>query len=382
VNGCHSESLTTCGDGGGACVNCGTGATCLANGACCGGGDQECCGNATCVPGFSCVATSGVCGANTLCLQSVPTYYEKNGVAPSRIAISGSVSSGVNASAVFWAVPNNPGYVEGSPTSLPAVSIEPNTYVVPNAVVMSPDFANLYWIDSANVYGCTDLNAGECTTGVQSLTSLVSSPTGPGHLVIDPGGNNLYWVEGLPPNHNQLIRQCLLGGNGLSCATVTTIANANTDIVALAVDATNVYWADNASGTVGIYNLNTANITTVGSPGSISGLAVDPSHIYFGAVQDLEVAPIGGGAATTLVAGPAGGCIDAIAVDNQAVYWTDACLGTLNKVPLPTSCGSPVQTLWNEDATPGVSEPMGIALDPTNVYWTDPSNGTVMSIAK
>jgi hypothetical protein len=377
VNGCHGESLTTCGDGGGACVNCGTGATCLANGACCGGGDQPCCADATCVAGFSCVATSSTCGASTLCLQSVPTYYEQGGVAPTGLAINGSVSSGVDATSLFWTVPTNPGYVASVQTSQRIVFDEPQTYDIPEAVVINSAFSALYWIDDNDLYGCTDLNAGFCTSAVFPLSSVTAQPPGP--LVIDPGGSNLYWVEGTTPN--QSIQKCALGGTLFTCTLSTLFASAQMNIVALAIDATNLYWEDNGQNDLGIYNLGTAAIAGVSPPGQMSGLAVDSSHIYFGALQDLEVAPIAGGNATTFVAGPTGGCVDAIATDGKNVYWTDACLGTLNKVPVPT-CGAPVQTLWNEDATAGLGDKMGLALDPINVYWSDPSNGTVMSIGK
>ena len=178
----------------------------------------------------------------------------------------------------------------------------------------------------------------------------------------------------------------------------------------IAVDATYVYWTNRAaSGAVMRMpkggGTPSALVPSLSYPSSI---AVDDAEVYWGNVDVLSRAPIGGGAVTDLdsdgafsialdstrifvstnvwsgiasVSKDGGGSaflerdldvVGAIAVDGASVYWTSG--GAMGGVySIPTAGGS-----MNILAS-GQNTPNGIAVDATNVYWVT-ADGNVCSV--
>jgi hypothetical protein len=151
----------------------------------------------------------------------------------------------------------------------------------------------------------------------------------------------------------------------------------------LAVDATNVYWVN--SGTNAIYYRDSAvmmaPITGVpdgGSPTILASypvanapnqVAVDSTNVYWanssGTVMKI---PKAGGCPVTLASGQ-GNAPWGLAVDGTNVYWTDEgyTSGTVMTVPIAGGCVTGLAAGNNL---------LGIAVDSTNVYWVDQGCGS------
>jgi hypothetical protein len=106
-----------------------------------------------------------------------------------------------------------------------------------------------------------------------------------------------------------------------------------------------------------------------------SGIVSDGQHVYWASPLTGSIfrAPIGGGQVDVFASGqnaPVG-----LAVDANALYWTNNNGDTVMSCPL-AACTAP-RVIASEQAGP-----FGIATDATAVYWTNVRGGTVMRVAK
>lgn len=124
----------------------------------------------------------------------------------------------------------------------------------------------------------------------------------------------------------------------------------------LALNSEAVYWSN-------LYEILTAPLqggavtTLVEKANGVLALAVDASSLYWAQMDgDLLKLPLGGGSPSTLASGPGLHAAIAIALSHESVYWAPR---AVMRVPLD---GSPATTVASEEAT-------ALATDETNVYW-------------
>jgi hypothetical protein len=145
--------------------------------------------------------------------------------------------------------------------------------------------------------------------------------------------------------------------SGGACAFPMVLASGQLNPNGIALDATNVYWAN---GSMNKVPKSGGAITTLGSPGYSVATAVDASNVYWTDSIDnaIQRVPIAGGTVTSLVTmliEPIG-----IAVDASNVYWAGFSTGTVNSVPI---AGGAVATLVTN-----LTEPHAVAVDASGVY--------------
>jgi hypothetical protein len=151
-----------------------------------------------------------------------------------------------------------------------------------------------------------------------------------------------------PANCNGCGKAC---GAGETCQAGQCVAETQVQMVTgltavsdIAVDATNLYFADKGANTV--WQVNKATLAKVQLGGSNEGapgpLAVDDTTVYWssGMGGAIRAAPIGGGAPARVLysASFPGG----IAVDANYVYWSDNGTNRLLRAPKNADAGAPV----------------------------------------
>jgi hypothetical protein len=213
--------------------------------------------------------------------------------------------------------------------------------------------------------------AGACVSGSCSLVCAEGW--------IDCDGNTANGCESSTAlNCGACGRSCLGATCSLGNCGIIVLGKTQSPI-GLAVDATSVYWADQASGTVMSAPLagGKAKIVASGqsSPGSIATDSVNlywanngNGNPYTGAIMTW---PLAGGAAVSLASGEA--LPAKLAIDGSNVYWVSGA-GMVKKMPLKG--GTPV-TL---NLSAGRND--SIAIDATSVYWVNNEvSGSIKKVA-
>jgi hypothetical protein len=236
---------------------------------------------------------------------------------------------------------------------------------------------SLYW-----------LSGGDIVTepvGGGSPTTLVTSTT-QGSAVLDPGlfavdSTNIYWSESWegtgPPYGWGIVKQPLGGG---SATTLASGAQGGTYARAIAVEGGSIYWLLTSGGTGGsvlMVPVGGGTTTTLASDsvGTPQAMAVDATSVYWSDNATIFKMALTGGVPTTLASQQ--NYPSSIAVDATSIYWTNGSSigGTTMKAPL--TGGSPT-TLASSQTQPG-----GIAVDATSVYWANDNDpGQVMRAPK
>jgi hypothetical protein len=228
-------------------------------------------------------------------------------------------------------------------------------------------------VGGTNVYWVTGASAGSrgaiMTVPVVGGTPTVVAPQSgdPAHLVVD--ASNAYWTE---MNQGAVLRVPLSGGSPATVASAMLPS-------AIALDDTAVVWL----GGQGVYAAPKTGGSAVALASSLplfptNGLAVNATDVYVNAGAPSELAgvdavPVGGGAFRIVYGGQFSAGGGPIAVDATRVYWSEptgvvyaGSLGGGNATVLATGQD-------NVDA---------IAVDDTAVYWLVNGSGAEGGVVK
>jgi hypothetical protein len=149
---------------------------------------------------------------------------------------------------------------------------------------------------------------------------------------------------------------------------VSSVVATGVDLFGVAVDDTNVYWADTGSSEVTIYTapltggspLILASVAWEGARGGLIGLS--PSRVVFASDYSsgsVDAVPKGGGPVHHVVTAP----FVVAAVDDENFYYSEyAHQGVLERVPL---AGGSAETMWDQRGDGYVSV---VAFDACNLY--------------
>jgi hypothetical protein len=162
----------------------------------------------------------------------------------------------------------------------------------------------------------------------------------------------------------------LTGACTYGACLVTLNPSVQWDANDIAVDSSSIYW-DNFDGQIVSEPLVGGTPATLGSwsSDSIGGLALDTSNIYWADTFGVFSMSKQGGTASTLLS--RSGSRWRTVTDGSSVYWTDT-----TGVYGVTLAGAVISTLST------VTDAYGLGVDSTSVYFTQRSVGNVMSVGK
>ncbi len=223
----------------------------------------------------------------------------------------------------------------------------------------------------------TVLIGGTCVGAVgiagTTCTTLNTTPlNNPQYIALD--ATNVYFTElgtfdtvsGMRLSDGTINKVPLAGG------AVTQLATGLNGPQTIAVDATNIYWAENANAVAGagfVKKALLANSSIAALVSQLSGsqnITLDSTDVYYwSAYGALSKVAIGGGNAVEVTSGMSG--TQPLAIDTANVYWTENTNGgtvkKLNKSTRNVSIIVGLDCTW--------CTALGIAQDATYVYWME-----------
>jgi hypothetical protein len=241
-------------------------------------------------------------------------------------------------------------------------------------------------VDDANVYltsGTTVMSVAKC--GGSPPVVLASGPQA-GYVAVD--ATSVYWTAWQGWCGPSSIMSVPKGGG-----TAVKLASGTGQSGAIAVDDTSVYWTDSAHGTV-MRTPKTGGASVVlgsgqgvpgadgtdGNPGVAIPLAIDGTNVYWADYKGvLKSAPKGSGPVATLSTTPTGWRAYALTVDSTHLY-SMALNGTVTSIP--KGGGAFVTLASGGPPNRGAPYGGGIATDATTVYWATGITGTILGAPK
>ncbi len=221
----------------------------------------------------------------------------------------------------------------------------------------------LYWaVFNTGIIGAANPDG----TGV---TTVVAGPTGAFGVAVD--ASHLYWAVDASSGGGAIMEADLNGAN--SHALISGLNNP----YGVAVDASYIYWTSYGDNTIMRADLSGSNVTTlVSSTWEPAAIAVDASHIYWADTADswIWMSNLDGSGAQHIVTTDT--YPFAIAVGASGIYWavTGSNSGTDGAIWTANLDGSNPTTLVANQAHPD-----GIAVDASHIYWANANTGSILS---
>jgi hypothetical protein len=223
--------------------------------------------------------------------------------------------------------------------------------------------------DPNNCGGCGATFA--CATPKRCRASACVCPMTCGGTCVDPDTDG--------KNCGACGHDCLGGKCSGGACQPLTLASAQGMPECLALDATGVYWTNQADGKITKVSLDGATVTPIGTDEEPFGVAVDGTSVYWvngGYDAAVRKAPLAGGTAVTLATGTAGrSTYRAIGLDATNVYWADDLNGGgIYAAPIDGS-GTGMKIISSAP-----NGPCHIAVQASRLYWLGyPGQDTVES---
>ncbi len=229
------------------------------------------------------------------------------------------------------------------------------------------DGTSVYW-----VAGTSDASTGtimKVPVGGGTPTTLASRPGAPAHLAVD--ASYIYWAEQAP---GAIMKVPLAGGPP------TLLAAALPVPWQIAIDDADVYWM--GQGLMKAPKVGGAAIELTPRLPMLptAALVVNATNVYFtsgppGGVAGVSTIPSQGGTATVVYADPSETFAPPgpIAIDATRAYWADAS-NAVYSVPLSGGTATTLAT--------GQNNVVAIAVDDAAVYWLVNGNGTLGGVMK
>jgi hypothetical protein len=252
---------------------------------------------------------------------------------------------------------------------------------------LAVDAGSVYWVNfGASEDPQRDPDGSVMKVGLAGGTpfELASGLPGPGGLAL--GAEAAYWGMdsiSLTTFARNIMKVGLAGGAPTVVASVE-----RSGMSGLAVHAGAIYWSIPEKGRLMMTALADGSTSVLVDTGRLNeGLTLGSGTIYWASCEGVSRCEDGrisrvslsGGSPVDLATGQP--YPRAVAVDAEAVYWTNAGPGIMGStngsvMKVPLSGGSPV-TLASNQATP-----CSIALSSGEVFWTNCGDGTVRKTAK
>jgi hypothetical protein len=204
----------------------------------------------------------------------------------------------------------------------------------PNPTSVAVDGTSVYWTNVQG--GATGGSLNKMPIGGGAVVTLVpqvaGGEMGAGELpnVITVDATSVYYLTTGENggNPSQVLSVPLGGGEP------TVLASEPGEILAIAVDSTNVYYEpNNVLKSVPLNGGSPAVLATVTGSGGGWAIAPDGANVYV-LSSDVYSVPVGGGSASLIVSsGSQSGDWLAMAVDSTQVFWTDIVAGTIGRAP-------------------------------------------------
>jgi len=238
--------------------------------------------------------------------------------------------------------------------------------------------AAVYWsnfdgqfVEGGGSIGRANLNGSDVTN------RFITGASNPRGLAVD--GTDLYWAN----NHDTTIGRARLDGSEASQGFITGAIDPD----ALAIDAQNVYWTNSSDPqfTIGRANLDGSQVNErflrFAAGSDLAGLAVGGGHIYWSNFAGRFLRNPGSIGRANLD----GSDVDekfitgvnfpiGLAIDGPYIYWANSGAGrSAGSIARARLDGTDV----DQDFITGTDDPQDVAVDGQRIYWTNRAANTI-----